>query len=155
MKATLRLVYLCRTANMSWRTCVVVKQIQSNQKNPGYNQATATSASINALCQTIPWNSTSHETNVIGNVRTPTPVIASDGELFLSLRQRPPPEHSRQVSRTAASNTNRSWYTLVSGGVTGRFEPSNANDSAVKVLKWKSNFASHSICSDIIYSCLD
>ena len=31
MKATLRHVYLCRTANMSWRTCVVVKQIQSNQ----------------------------------------------------------------------------------------------------------------------------
>ena len=33
MKATLRHVYLCRTANMSWRTCVVVKQIQSNQSN--------------------------------------------------------------------------------------------------------------------------
>ena len=31
MKATLRHIYLCRTANMSWRTCVVVKQIQSNQ----------------------------------------------------------------------------------------------------------------------------
>ena len=31
MKATLRHSYLCRTANMSWRTCVVVKQIQSNQ----------------------------------------------------------------------------------------------------------------------------
>ena len=30
MKATLRHIYLCRTANMSWRTCVVVKQIQSN-----------------------------------------------------------------------------------------------------------------------------
>ena len=30
MKATLRYIYLCRTANMSWRTCVVVKQIQSN-----------------------------------------------------------------------------------------------------------------------------
>ena len=27
---TLRHIYLCRTANMSWRTCVVVKQIQSN-----------------------------------------------------------------------------------------------------------------------------
>ena len=31
MKATLRHIYSCRTANMSWRTCVVVKQIQSNQ----------------------------------------------------------------------------------------------------------------------------
>ena len=31
MKATLGDIYLCRTANMSWRTCVVVKQIQSNQ----------------------------------------------------------------------------------------------------------------------------
>ena len=30
MKATLGHIYLCRTANMSWRTCVVVKQIQSN-----------------------------------------------------------------------------------------------------------------------------
>ena len=30
MKATLRHIYLCRTANMSWRTCVVIKQIQSN-----------------------------------------------------------------------------------------------------------------------------
>ena len=30
MKATLRYIYMCRTANMSWRTCVVVKQIQSN-----------------------------------------------------------------------------------------------------------------------------
>ena len=30
MKATLRHIHLCRTANMSWRTCVVVKQIQSN-----------------------------------------------------------------------------------------------------------------------------
>ena len=30
MKATLGDIYLCRTANMSWRTCVVVKQIQSN-----------------------------------------------------------------------------------------------------------------------------
>ena len=30
MKATLRHICLCRTANMSWRTCVV-KQIQSNQ----------------------------------------------------------------------------------------------------------------------------
>ena len=30
MKATLRHIYLCRTANMSWRTSVVVKQIQSN-----------------------------------------------------------------------------------------------------------------------------
>ena len=30
MRATLRHIYLCRTANMSWRTCVVVKQIQSN-----------------------------------------------------------------------------------------------------------------------------
>ena len=30
IKATLRHIYLCRTANMSWRTCVVVKQIQSN-----------------------------------------------------------------------------------------------------------------------------
>ena len=30
MKTTLRHIYLCRTANMSWRTCVVVKQIQSN-----------------------------------------------------------------------------------------------------------------------------
>ena len=40
MKATLRHIHLCRTANMSWRTCVVVKQIQSNhpiavhQSNP-------------------------------------------------------------------------------------------------------------------------
>ena len=33
MKATLRHIYLCRTANMSWRTCVVIKQIQSNQSN--------------------------------------------------------------------------------------------------------------------------
>ena len=31
MKATVRLIYLCRTANMSRRTCVIVKQIQSNQ----------------------------------------------------------------------------------------------------------------------------
>ena len=31
MKETLRDIYLCRTANVSWRTCVVVKQIQSNQ----------------------------------------------------------------------------------------------------------------------------
>ena len=30
-KQLLRHIYLCRTANMSWRTCVVVKQIQSNQ----------------------------------------------------------------------------------------------------------------------------
>ena len=30
MRATLRHIYLCRKANMSWRTCVVVKQIQSN-----------------------------------------------------------------------------------------------------------------------------
>ena len=30
MKATLRHIYLCRTANMSWRTCVVVDQLQSN-----------------------------------------------------------------------------------------------------------------------------
>ena len=30
MKATLRHIHLCRTANMSWRTCVVIKQIQSN-----------------------------------------------------------------------------------------------------------------------------
>ena len=30
MKVTLRHIYLCRTANISWRTCVVVKQIQSN-----------------------------------------------------------------------------------------------------------------------------
>ena len=27
-------IYLCRTANMSWRMCVVVKQIQSNQQFP-------------------------------------------------------------------------------------------------------------------------
>ena len=33
MKATLRHIYLCRTANMSRRTCVGVKQIQSNQNN--------------------------------------------------------------------------------------------------------------------------
>ena len=33
MKITLRHIYLCRTANMSWRTCVVVKQIQSNPKS--------------------------------------------------------------------------------------------------------------------------
>ena len=31
MKTTLRHIYLCRATNMSWRTCVVVKQIQSNQ----------------------------------------------------------------------------------------------------------------------------
>ena len=30
MKATLRHIYLGRTANMSWRMCVVFKQIQSN-----------------------------------------------------------------------------------------------------------------------------
>ena len=30
MKAIVRHIHLCRTANMSWRTCVVVKQIQSN-----------------------------------------------------------------------------------------------------------------------------
>ena len=30
MKAIPRHIHLCRTANMSWRTCVVVKQIQSN-----------------------------------------------------------------------------------------------------------------------------
>ena len=30
-KQLFRQIYLCRTANMSWRTCVVVKQIQSNQ----------------------------------------------------------------------------------------------------------------------------
>ena len=29
-KQLLRHIYPCRTANMSWRTCVVVKQIQSN-----------------------------------------------------------------------------------------------------------------------------
>ena len=28
-------IYLCRTANMSWRMCVVVKQIQSNQPTAG------------------------------------------------------------------------------------------------------------------------
>ena len=33
MKATLRHIYLCRTANMSWRTCVVVIQIKSNQSS--------------------------------------------------------------------------------------------------------------------------
>ena len=33
-KQLLRHIYLCRTANMSWRTCVVVKQIQSNQPSP-------------------------------------------------------------------------------------------------------------------------
>ena len=33
---TLRHIYLCRTANMSWRTCVVVKQIQSKQSNHVY-----------------------------------------------------------------------------------------------------------------------
>ena len=33
MKAILRHIYLCRTANMSWRMCVVVKQIQSNPTN--------------------------------------------------------------------------------------------------------------------------
>ena len=31
MKATLRHIYFCRTANMSWSTCVVIKQIQSKQ----------------------------------------------------------------------------------------------------------------------------
>ena len=31
MKSTLRHIYMCRTANMSRRTCVVIKQIQSNQ----------------------------------------------------------------------------------------------------------------------------
>ena len=35
MKATLRHIYLCRTANMSWRTCVVVNQIQSNPIQSG------------------------------------------------------------------------------------------------------------------------
>ena len=30
MKAIPRHIHLCRMANMSWRTCVVVKQIQSN-----------------------------------------------------------------------------------------------------------------------------
>ena len=30
MNATLRHIYLCWTADMSWRTCVVVKQIKSN-----------------------------------------------------------------------------------------------------------------------------
>ena len=30
MKAILRHIYLCRTANMTWGTCVVVKKIQSN-----------------------------------------------------------------------------------------------------------------------------
>ena len=34
-KATLRHIYSCRTANMSWRTFVVVKQIQSNQPETG------------------------------------------------------------------------------------------------------------------------
>ena len=32
MKATPRHIYLCRTANISGKTCVVVKQIQSNQQ---------------------------------------------------------------------------------------------------------------------------
>ena len=35
MKATLRHIYLCRTANMSWRTCVVVKQIKSIHPSGG------------------------------------------------------------------------------------------------------------------------
>ena len=35
MRATLRHIYLGRTANMSRRTCVVVKQIQSNQYDYG------------------------------------------------------------------------------------------------------------------------
>ena len=39
MKATLRHIYLCRTANMSWRTCVVVKQIQSNPIHLKYKHA--------------------------------------------------------------------------------------------------------------------
>ena len=34
IECTLRHIYLCSTANMSCRTCVVVKQIQSNQ--PSY-----------------------------------------------------------------------------------------------------------------------
>ena len=34
MRTTLRHIYLCRTANKSWRTCVVVKQIQSNPIQP-------------------------------------------------------------------------------------------------------------------------
>ena len=36
IKATLRHIYLCRTANMPRRTCVVVKQIQSNPIWIGY-----------------------------------------------------------------------------------------------------------------------
>ena len=32
MKATLRHIHFCRTANMSWRTCIVVKQIQFNNQ---------------------------------------------------------------------------------------------------------------------------
>ena len=30
LKTTMRDIHLCRTANMSWRICVVVKQMQSN-----------------------------------------------------------------------------------------------------------------------------
>ena len=40
MKATLRHIYMCRTANMSLRTCVVIKQIQSNQPTCMQNRPT-------------------------------------------------------------------------------------------------------------------
>ena len=37
MKATLGHIYVCWTANMYWRTCVVVKQIQSNPNSASIN----------------------------------------------------------------------------------------------------------------------
>ena len=36
LKAAMRYIYSCRTANMSWGTCVVVKQIKSNQIQSPY-----------------------------------------------------------------------------------------------------------------------
>ena len=45
----MRHIHLCRTANMSWRTCVVVKQIQSNPNPIGLKVEEAmTSTEINA-----------------------------------------------------------------------------------------------------------
>ena len=51
MKATLRHIYLCRTANMSWRTCVVVKQIQSNQLDSIHNSGLR--LALGAFCTSL------------------------------------------------------------------------------------------------------
>ena len=51
MKATLRHIYLCRTANMSCRTCVVVKQIQSNQLDSIHNSGLR--LALGAFCTSL------------------------------------------------------------------------------------------------------